>query len=176
MRALASASAPAPCDSSVFEPALLGLNRLQRGLQIGERVLHVLVVGALQREQLRQFVDLRVEPGEHIVPAADLAAKQELGNHEDRQQKHDRQKQRRQGVDETWPIVYAAVAAPAGKGHQLGSLLFSALAIFSSVARIAFCSSDWASTQSRIICCSLRMFLTSPEIPSARFAMAVATR
>ena len=40
----------------------------------------------------------------------------------------------------------------------------------------AFCSSDCASTQSRMICCSVRMFLTSPEMPSARLAMAVAMR
>ena len=53
---------------------------------------------------------------------------------------------------------------------------FRASAIFSSVLRIAFCSSDWASTQSRMICCSERMFLTRPEMPSARLAMAVATR
>ena len=37
---------------------------------------------------------------------------------------------------------------------------------------LASCCSAWASTQSRIICCSVRMCWTRPWMPSARLAMA----
>ena len=39
--------------------------------------------------------------------------------------------------------------------------------------RISRCCSAWESTQSRIICCSVRMWWTRPWIASARLAMAV---
>ena len=136
------------------------------------------VVALLQRQQLGQFVDLRVEAVEHLVLAGDFAAEQELRQHEDGQQEHDGQQQRRQRVDEARPVVDAAIAAPAAGERHASSPpgFFSASASCSSVRRIAFCSSDCASTQSRMICCSVRMFLTRPEMPSARLAMAVAMR
>ena len=69
--------------------------------------------------EVGQFVDLRVEPVQHLVLAGDLAAQQELRQHEHRQQEHDGEQQRRQRVDETRPVVdRALVAAAAGERHQ----------------------------------------------------------
>src|SRR5690606_37498327 len=123
--------------------------------------------------------------GKHAVLVVDLTAEQELRQHENGQQEHDCQEQRRQGIDETRPVIDMPLgAAVAGKSH--GN--YSALSVRSdlrscgrspmarvrrsSVWRIAFCSSACFSTQSRVICCSLRMFLTRPCMPSARLASA----
>ena len=46
----------------------------------------------------------------------------------------------------------------------------------SSSGWISRCCSAWASTQSRIICCSVRMWWTRPWMASARLAMAVVAR
>ncbi len=175
---MASESAPAPWSRSCCRPRALALRGVERGLQVGEAVLGVLGVALFQRQQLRQLVDLRVEARQHLVAAADLAAEQELRQHEDRQQEHDRHEQRRQRVDEARPVVDVAIACACPGERHISSVPGSSAASArrSSVRRIAFCSSDCASTQSRMICCSVRMFLTRPEMPSARLAMAVATR
>ena len=101
----------------LLEPALLRLGSRQRRLQVGKRILLVLRVGSLQRQQLGQFVDLRVEAIENRVLAGDLAAEKELRQHEDGEQEHDGQEQRRQRVDEARPVVNAPVGAPPCQRH-----------------------------------------------------------
>src|SRR5690606_32662695 len=135
----------------------------------------VLRVGALKREQLRQLVDLHVQPVEHLVAACDLLTEKKLSQHKDGEQEHAGKKQRRQCVDEAWPVIDMPFAA-AAKCHQCRSVFFRDAEMSSIVLRRAFWSSACASIQSRIICCSLRMLLTSPEIPSASDAMAAAVR
>ncbi len=94
----------------------------KRGLKIGNSVLHILRIAALQREKLRQFLNLAVEARKHAILVVDLAAEQELRQHENSQQKHDRQKQRRQRIDKTRPVIDMPLcAAVAGKSH--GTLL-----------------------------------------------------
>ncbi len=69
-----------------------------------------------------QLVDLRIEAVEHFILAGDLAAEQELRQHEHRQQEHDRQQQRRKRVDETRPVIDpVARASGAAQRHGIGS-------------------------------------------------------
>ncbi len=92
--------------------------RGQRGLQIGDGVLHVLRIAALQRQELGQFLNLAVEAGKHAVLVVDLTAEQELRQHENGQQEHDCQEQRRQGIDEARPVIDMPLAmAVSSKSH-----------------------------------------------------------
>src|SRR5690606_28468137 len=164
----------AACQKAL-QARTLGLGTGERSAQRRKRILEILIGRALQGQKLRQLVDLRVEPVEHLVLAADLAAEQELRQHENREQEHDGEQQRRQRIDEAWPEIDAALPPVASRQrHYLRSL--SASAICSRIAREALCSSDCASTQSRIICCSWRMLRTSSLMPSARLASAAVTR
>src|SRR5690606_34005766 len=144
---------------------------------IGKLVLGILRVSPFERQELGKLIHLSVEAVEDLVLARDFLAEEVLRQDEHRKQKHDGQEQRRQRVDEAGPVVDRPVpAACASEGHQLSSRCLRESAIFSSVSRKAFWSSAWASTQSRIICCSWRIFFTRPEIPSASDAMAAAVR
>src|SRR5438067_5158784 len=115
--------------------------------------------------------------------AGHLLREEELHDHEHREQEHDAENQRRQRVDESGPIVDAGFAAPAGERHVVStcfhltvlrnsSLRGSSPAMRSSNRFISRLCAACASAQSRIICCSVRMWLTRPWIASARLAIA----
>src|SRR5690606_40304125 len=64
-------------------------------------------------QELRQFVDLRVQPVQHLVLARNLAPEQELRQNEHRQEEHEGEEQRRERIDEARPIVDPAIRATA---------------------------------------------------------------
>ena len=84
-------------------------------LCIGERRLKLAIVSSRscllpcsERQELGEFVDLRVKAIEHGILAGDFLAQEKLCQNEHRQQKHDRQQQGRQRVDETRPVIDVA--------------------------------------------------------------------
>ncbi len=98
------------------QPVALAFGRRQRCAQLRDFVFEAGLAGLLQREELRQPRNLRVQPRQRGILAGDLLRQEELRHHEHGEQKDDRQDQRRQRVDEAWPVIHAAVAA-AGKRH-----------------------------------------------------------
>ncbi len=76
----------------LLQPAAFAFGDGERGLQRRKRILQILFAALFQRKQLGQFGDLAVEAVEDLVLAGDLAAEDELRQHEDREQEHDRQK------------------------------------------------------------------------------------
>ena len=99
------------------------LGRRQRGAQLRDLLLETDLAGPLQRQQVGEPRDLRVEARERGVLAGDFLRQKELRHHEHGEQKDDRQDQRRQRVDEARPVIHAAVAAAAGKRHGCAYLL-----------------------------------------------------
>ena len=115
------------------------------------------------------------------VLARHLARQEELRQHEHRQQEDDDQQHRRQRVDEAGPIVHALEAPPLRQRHGLlraasRQCVSRSLVRRRSSLRMSSCWAVWALTQSRICCCSCRMWLTSDWMPSARLAIAAALR
>src|SRR4029453_15865280 len=158
----------------------LAFGRRQARLQHAELLLQAELAGLLQRQKLGELGNLRVEAVERGVFAGDLLGQVKLHEHEHCQQEDDGKDERRKGVDESRPVIHAAVAASACESHwillelsvRFYLLTFSRTRI-SSRRRTSRCCWACESTQSRIICCSLRMWWTSPWIASARLAMAV---
>ena len=88
---------------------------------------------------MAQAGNLGIEAPERGVFAFDLLRKEELRDHEDREQKDHAKHQRRQGVDETWPIIHAAVAARTGERHQGNRLQMELHIVFSEKTAGRFC-------------------------------------
>ena len=150
-----SARAGAFGDAFVFVAVALGAG--ERGAQLRELVLEIGLVGFFHRQQIGELGDLRVEAGERGVLAGDFLLQIELHHHEHGQHEDDAEDQRRQRVDEARPVVHAAFAAARScKRHRAYRSTFSRTMISSS-RLISRCCSAWLSTQSRIICCSVRM-------------------
>jgi len=130
----------------------------ERGLQLRELVFQIGLAGLLQRQQFGELGDLRVEAGQRGILAGDFLLQIELHHHEHGQDEDDAEDQRRQRIDEARPVVHAAFAAARScKRHDLGHLSTFSRTMTSSSFLISRCCSAWLSTQSRIICCSLRM-------------------
>src|SRR5262245_4782801 len=89
----------------------LALARRQARSQRVELLLEAERAGLLQREQLRELRDLRIEPVERGVFARHFLRQEELYDDEYGQHEDDAEDQRRQRVDESGPVVHAAVAA-----------------------------------------------------------------
>jgi len=66
-----------------LQPALFRFRGGQRGAQRRDLILIVLPGRAFECQELRQLVDLRVQPVEHLVLARDFAAEQKLHQHKD---------------------------------------------------------------------------------------------
>jgi hypothetical protein len=95
----------------------LALGRRQARSQHRELLLETELAGLLQRQELGQLRDLRVKAVERGVFTGDLLRQIKLHEDEDGQQEDDPENQRRQCVDESGPVVHAAVAASACKSH-----------------------------------------------------------
>ena len=81
----------------------------EAGAQLRELLLEIELAGLLQRQQLGQLRDLRVEPLQRRVLAGDFLRQEELHDHEHREQEHDAEEQRRQRVDEARPVIRCRV-------------------------------------------------------------------
>ena len=99
----------------------LALGRRQARLQHRELLLEAELAGLLQRQKFGQLRDLRVETVERGVFTGDLLRQVKLHEHEHGEQKDDAEDQRRQCVDESGPVIHAAVAAGACKSHGIPS-------------------------------------------------------
>ena len=115
---LAASASTAPSDAASLSrfcsrSALSSVARQGRDLGLVRALL-----GALQRQEVGQLLDLPIELGERLVLARDLPRQEELRQHEHRQQKNDDEQHRRQSVDEARPIVHRLVAASARQRHR----------------------------------------------------------
>ena len=179
--ALRFGCAAAGAFKEALEAVALAFGPSEARAHLGELLLQAELAGLLQREQLGELRNLRSEARERGVFAADLLRQVELHDHEHGEQEDDAEDQGRQRVDESGPVVDAAVAAGACKSHVVllevyfgsawspyvdscsGSYLFtSSRTRISSRRRMSRCCWACESTQSRIICCSVRMWWTSP--------------
>ncbi len=108
----------------VLEPLLLALSGVERRGKGRNLALVDALLGALQRQEVGQLLDLLIELGERLVLARDLPRQEELREHEHRQEKNDDEQHRRQRVDEARPIVHRLVPASARQRHGLNSSSF----------------------------------------------------
>ena len=161
---LPCASAGAAADALVEAPEAVAFafGARQAGAHLRDLLLEAHLAGLFQRQQLGELRDLRVEAGERGVLSGHLLRQVELHDREHGQQEDDAEDQRRQRVDEARPVVHAGVAAGTCDSHGGTYLWTFSRTSISSRRRISRCCSDWESTQSRIICCSVRMWWTSP--------------
>src|SRR5262249_38351906 len=158
-----------------LEPVALALGAGEARAHAGDLVLERDLARRLQREVVAQLGDHRVELRQRGVLAGDLLREEELHHHEDGEQEDDPEPQRRQRVDEARPVVQSALAAVTCKRHGSGFrryIFCVSCTRISRSLRMSRCCSAWASTQSRIICCSERMWWIRPCSDSARLTMA----
>ena len=99
------------------QPVALAFDGGERGAQLRHLVLEIGFAGLLQRQQLAQPRDLRIEPRQRGVLAGDFLRQEELRHHEHGEQKDHAQDQGRQRVDESRPVIHAAIATAAGERH-----------------------------------------------------------
>src|SRR6202034_4285096 len=89
-------------------------------------VIEVELAEFFKRQQIVQLGDPGVELLQRLVLAGDFLRQEELHHQEYRKQKHDREHQRRQRVDEARPVIESAFAAACtGKGHRRSLKLLS---------------------------------------------------
>jgi hypothetical protein len=100
------------------QPVAFAFGGGERGAQLRHLVFEIGLAGLLQRQQLAQPRDLCIEPRQRGVLAGDFLRQEELRHHEHGEQKDHGQDQRRQRVDETRPVIHAAIATAAGERHE----------------------------------------------------------
>ena len=134
----------------------LAFGGVQGRPNLRELLLEIELAGLFQRKQFGELGNLGVEAIQCRVFARDFLRQIELHDDKDAQQEDDAENQRRQRVDESGPVVHAAFAAGASESHGVYLFTFSRTRI-SRRRRMSRCCCAWESTQSRIICCSVRM-------------------
>src|SRR5262245_19787391 len=97
----------------------LALAARQARSQRVQLFLKAKLAGLLQREQLRELRDLRIEAVERGVFSAHLLGQVELHHGEYGDQEDEAENERRQCVDESGPVIHAAVAARACESHGI---------------------------------------------------------
>ncbi len=102
-----------------LEPVALALGRRQIRPHGGEHVFEIDLAGLFERKQFGQLGDLHVEPLQGDVLAGHFLREEELHDRKDGQQEDDAEHQGRERVDETRPVIDAAVAAGARHGHAV---------------------------------------------------------
>src|SRR3954469_8595183 len=117
--ALRVGGAAADAFIETFVAVALAFGAGQARSQRGQLFLEDHLAGLLQRKKLRELRDLDREAAERGVFAGHFLGQVELHDDEYRQQKDDAEHQRRQRVDETRPIIHAAVAARACESHRV---------------------------------------------------------
>src|SRR5262245_25094143 len=98
--------------------ALALARRQARSLRVA-LLLEAELAGLLQREQLRELRDLRIEAVERGVFTGHFLRQVELHHGEHGEQEDDAQDERRQRIDESGPVVHAAVAARTCESHGI---------------------------------------------------------
>src|SRR5262249_4042990 len=131
------------------------------------------LAGFLKPQQFGELGYLCIQAGERGIFSGNFLLQIELHDHEYGEQKYDTKDQGRQGIDKSRPVVHAAFAA-AGSCQRYVSTqrLACSRTRTSSSFLISRCCAACESTQSRIICCSVRIWCTRPWMASARFAIA----
>ena len=94
-----------------------GIGKL--GRELGQFQFHALIVAALKRQKVGQFIDLSGKVAQCRVTARQGRAKIDLGNDKDHQQEDDHHQKRCQRINKARPRVYIAIATARKTGHAI---------------------------------------------------------